>query len=170
MLSRLCCTTILLCTAAPLAAQSPRSADASATVSIPIALTLTNTAGLDFGSHFALEGVIAAPSAAAWFGTTDAGNNISFAFVLPSSLARVNGGGNGPVPITFGAASAIAFSSGGTDQTFNPAGGLASYRVPAGDFGLYLGSGAGAQGVTVNLSGRAAGTYQGTITLTVTVL
>jgi hypothetical protein len=170
MFSRLCCTTIVLFTAARLAAQSPRSANAPATVSIPISLTLTNTAGLDFGSHFASEGVIAAPSAAAWFGTTDAGNNISFAFVLPSSLARVNGGGNGPVPITFGAASAQAFASGRLDQAFNPAGGLASYTVPAGDFGVYLGVGAGAQGVTVDLSGRAPGTYQGTITLTVTVL
>jgi hypothetical protein len=174
MISQFRCSTWAiswLLVAAPLGAQLSRSADATASVSIPASLTLMNSVGLDFGTHFASEGVIIASAPAQWFGTTDPGNNLSFSFVLPASLAKVGGGGNGPVPITFGSTSAAAFTTDRPDATFNPAAGFSGYTVGSdGTYGLYLGATAGSGRVSVDLTGRSPGNYQGVITLTVTVL
>ena len=164
----------LLCIAAPLGAQLSRSADATATVTIPAQLTLVNVTGLDFGSHFASEGIIIAPTPAQWSGTTDRGNTLSFAFTLPPSLGRVGGGGNGPVPITFGTTSARVTSPEVNQQSFNPATGLPSFAIATsgdGSFQVFLGGTSNpADRVTVDLSSRLAGTYQATITLTVVIL
>jgi hypothetical protein len=155
----------------PLVAQTSRSADASATVVITPVLTLTKTVDLNFGSHFNSEGIVSSSAPARWDGTTDIGNHISASFVLPSTLARIGNGDTG-VPISFGTESAQAIHS-ATSMSFNPATGLADFGpIPApGSFNIQLGTGSVASNrAAVDLTGHRPGTYQGIITLTVTVL
>lgn len=160
--------------AAPLVGQGSRSADATATVVITPPLSLANRRGLDFGTHFASDGVIASNmnNFAIWEGQTDANTKIAVAFTtLPAELTRV-GGGADVVRISYGTTSGVAT---GTPQvSFDPATGLASLEVAAnGAFSVWLGfpRGLGSSDlVTVDLTGTPAGTYQATIMLTVMVL
>jgi hypothetical protein len=157
---------------APLTAQTSRSADAAATVTIPTTLTLVNVRGLDFGSHFATEGSVAATTGADWTGTTETGNRLSFTFTaLPTSLHRAGGdGADGPVVITYGTSSA-RITSAVPNINFSPATGLPSYTATSSTFELDLGAGSNpSDKVRVDLGGHSPGTYSGTITLTVTVL
>ncbi len=156
----------------PLAAQTSRSADATATVTIPTTLTLVNVRGLDFGSHFASEGSVSSINGADWTGTTETGNRLAFSFTtLPSSLHRAGGDGvDGPVAISYGTSSARVTSA-VPNINFNPATGLSSYTATSSSFELDLGAGSNpSDKVSVNLTGHSPGTYSGVITLTVTVL
>lgn len=156
---------------APAASQS-LSRDATATVEILArSLTLEKTRDLTFGSHYASEGAIRSGQAnhARWDGTTEAGAPISIAFSLPPELTR-DGGGDA-VPITFGSLSARADN--GLSAPFNPSGGVYSFNAASdGHFFVFLGAAEGSDDdvVIVTLTGHQAGTYSGTITLTVTVL
>lgn len=167
-----------LALAAPATGQTSQSVAAPATVEIIARpLTLVLQSGLDFGSHFASEGVISlgpltgAASSAQWNGQTDPGANISIAFNLPPQLTR-DGGGDF-VPISYGSQSAYV----GHDLqaiAFDPAEGVSSFPASSSDgrfeVGLGANSGSEAHVVSVDLTGRQPGTYRGTITLTVAVL
>jgi len=163
---------LLLIAAVPLVGQaSSRSADASASVTITPVLTLTKTVDLSFGSHFALDGIVASTAPARWEGSSDVGSHLSASFVLPSTLARVGNGDPG-VPISFGNESAL-FGTTGTSLFFNPNTGLADFGPVAssGTYFVELGLGSAAsQAASVNLTGHRPGTYSGVITLTITVL
>lgn len=161
---------LMLLSAAPLAGQGlSRSADATATVTIARTLNLANITGLDFGEHFANEGSIFVPAPARWDGDTDPNSDISISFsALPASLVRPEGGS---VPISYGTESGQINTS--TSSTpFNPATGISSFSVNSdGLFNIQLGYGTvESNGVQVDLTGAAPGTYSATITLTVTVI
>lgn len=168
-------TLAALVLAVPLAGQT-RSADAPATVEIIARpLTLANTQGLDFGSHFASEGLINVPRTyAEWSGATDVGTTISIEFTKPGVLTRGDGGET--VVISYGDQSATYAETGSPDVIVNPntpqSFTLASSGAADGTFKVRLGSNSGPASafVTVNLAGKPAGTYSGTITLTVAVL
>ncbi len=162
---------LLFIAATPLVAQTSRSADASATVVITPVLTLVKSVDLSFGSHFNSEGIVASSGPARWDGTTDAGNHISASFTLPSTLARIGNGDPG-VPISFGNESAQATHS-AISMAFDPNAGLADFGpIPTpGSFNIQLGMGnVPSNRAAVDLTGHRPGTYQGVITLTVTVL
>lgn len=140
-------------------------------MSISPTLSLVKTTDLDFGSHFATDGVVVQSTTARWDGTTDPQNLISLSFTLPTTLARVGGGDPG-VPITYGATS-VAVTGAATVMLFDPNTGLASYGpiLSPGDFSVRMGlDPSDGDAVKANLSGHAAGSYLGTITLTITVL
>ena len=162
------------CTAPAFAQSSTRSADATATVVITPTLTLTKTKDLDFGAHFATEGIVRSSSSiyAAWAGTTDTQNDLSMTFALPTFLQRI--GNSQQVAISYGQESArYTNQAGGVNLRFNPATGLPhTGAVVGGNFTVWLGndSGFGGELVSIDLTGHGPGTYQGTITLTVNVL
>lgn len=148
-----------------------KSADATATVVLQPYLTLQKTSDMSFGTHFGSDGIVYSETEARWDGTTDPGNTIRADFTsLPMQLDRVGGGGS--VPVAYGNMSAVLVGGGATPIVYNPASGSGAYTVGAtSDFNVRLGLAASAaNGVSVNLNGRPAGTYRGTITLTITVL
>jgi hypothetical protein len=166
--------------AAPLAGQGSRSADATAQVVITPSFSLTKMQDLNFGSHFASDGVIETGNAnfAVWKVKVDPNTDVAdiqIAFTaLPSQLTRVGGG---DVPISYGTTSGSVGQGGTTGITFNPPTGLASGGGNTGsngiEFDVRLGApnGNGASDlVSVDLTGKPAGTYSATITLTITVL
>jgi hypothetical protein len=156
-----------LALAAPLAGQGSRSADSKATLVISRALSLAKFSELDFGIRFASEGVVTNSGIANWSGTTDAGSSISLAFAtLPTQLTRL--GGSETITVTYGANSGSLSTDEGVtlSTTFNPTTGLGPFEVSSGVFNVYLGH---PQRVTADLTGKPAGTYEATITLTVTV-
>lgn len=101
--------------------------------------------------------------------TTDPGNSVNISFTLASSLTN----GAFSVPVTYGDESARAYDcdgSCGPVRTFNPATGTIGFPISSGVLVLALGeNGANQQfsEVSVNLSGAAAGTYQGVIVATI---
>lgn len=159
--------------AAPIAAQT-RSADASASVSITANLTWFKALDLDFGTHFASEGIVRTTGVqmAKWGGQTDFGERLAFHVTLPAVLSRV-GGGSSTVPFACGANSAY-FANSVLNIRFDPNGpGISDFIVQGvGDIYLELGRTTGDtdSDCTVNLTGRQSGTYTGTITSTVTIL
>jgi len=175
-MSRFILAVLVLCAlTAPLAAQSStRSADASASVIITPTLTLTKVQDLNFGSHFATEGVVQSSSTvfAQWNGTTDSQNSLSLTFTLPTFLQRV--GNSQQVAIAYGTNSALYDNAGGgISIAFDPHTGLPTTgSVVGGAYSVRLGTNFGqtGQAVSIDLSGHGPGTYQGVITLTVTVL
>lgn len=160
---------------APLAGQGSQSADARAQVVIQPAFSLHNFTGLDFGTHFASDGKVANQSIATWslhIEPIAEPVDVSFAFTPEPKLTR--DGGVDFVTILYGATSGLLSGGAGGFQQFNPATGFTTTLNVAtqGDFEVNLGSHqAGVDDfVTVDLTGKAAGTYTGIITLTVTVL
>src|SRR2546425_400121 len=132
---------VALLVAAPLAGQTTRSADATATVVIASNLSVVKTTDLDFGTHFSSDGMVSNSVPARWDGSTDVGNHISVAFTtLPSQLTRVGGGD--AVAITYGVESA-QFSSALSSASFNPSTGIPDAgAIPApGSFHIQLGLG-----------------------------
>lgn len=168
----------LLCVllATNVAVAQTQSSDATASVVIAANLALTNTRGISFGTVFSSAGIVRTTNAnsAEWDGDIDPGNRISLSFVLPSGLSRVGGGGNGSVPFSCNTISGgFVFGGDQGDLEFNPYTGVSSYNVGASnDFRVALGreNSVPNYGCQIDVSGRTAGTYQGTITLTVTVL
>jgi hypothetical protein len=153
-----------------LAGQTTTSADATATVVIAErSLSLTKTLDMDFGTHFASAGVIttSASNYARWDGQTDPGLLcLTIGFSTPTQLTRV--GGDDFVPISYGTTSAAL-----EEGAFNPATGydVCGASLGTGSFVVTLGLATGSESdlVSVDLTGKPAGTYAGTITLTVTV-
>jgi hypothetical protein len=153
---------------AGLAAQS--SDDASVSISvIGDGVTVTKTIDMDFGSHPA-GGVISSVSAGAaaqWDVQLSTIGEYNYSFSLPASLT----GPGGSVPITFTSA-IVASEATGMGYLIDPHIGA---NVPYDGGGTvivqmgqdYDGGGNGA--VTVNLGAAQAGTYSGTVTLTVAV-
>jgi hypothetical protein len=156
-----------------LRAQSPQSVDLNASVTIDPFISCTANRHLEFGPHFAREGVIASSGSnyAALTCSTDPGNVLNISFAAPSSLTHQSNGSS--VPITYGGRSGRIKASNGTgDQRFAPAGGLAGYTSSTDQFTISLGEVVGtdlAEKVTVDLTGRPRGTYSGVITVTIAV-
>lgn len=167
-------------TAAPLAAQCPNgtcSADATASVVIEKFLQLATSSNLAFGSHFANEGTVTTAQSgtfARWAGQTDVGNSVSVTLAVPTTLARLGGGGLSPVDFACGATAGRVGNS-IFDVRFDPASGLSNFGPVggAGAFNVDLGwaqGGPASNGCTIQINGRSPGTYLGVITATVTVL
>jgi hypothetical protein len=165
---------------APVAAQCPNgicSADAAASVVIEKFLTLATSSNLAFGSHFANELTVTTAQTgtfARWAGQTDVGNSLSVSMVLPTTLARVGGGGLSPVDFACGTSSGRIGNS-IFDVRFDPASGLSNFGPVggAGEFNVDLGwaqGGPASNGCTIQINGRTPGTYIGIITATVAVL
>src|SRR6266700_2319512 len=112
----LCCALI-----APTLAAQTRTVDNQATVSVTANLTLFAGIALDFGSHFASEGVITSDAShyAAWSGFTDPGNRFALTLTLPTALAKVGGGGNGNAPFSCGSA-ALYISNTTLNSSYDP--------------------------------------------------
>jgi hypothetical protein len=157
----------------PLWAQSPQSFDWTASVTITPFLSWTVTSNLAYGAHFATEGSLRSGMSnhAELACTTDPGNSFSASFVLPSTLARVGGGGS--VPITYEAESARLYDGGANELVFNPSTGTTGFISASGILNLQLGHGlrSGSQdAVVVNLAGAPSGSYSGVITVTLSIL
>lgn len=164
----------LVLTALTYSTVEAQSADATATVTVVAAGTATvlNTAGLDFGTQATGQIVNSTdvPTAASWNVTFNAGGDYSFSFTLPTQLSSPATGGS--VPITFGNTSASSpFLFPGTWDPAIPIGIQAV--LPGSGLDIFLGAsqtGAASDDVSVNLTGAAAGTYTGVVTLTVAPL
>ncbi len=90
------------------------------------------------------------------------GRQVQVRFTLPTTLARVAGGGT--LPITFSATDAIAQGTAGSSVplTFNPNNTQTFNLVTSADFYINLG------GRVSPAAGQATGAYRGTVTLTCT--
>lgn len=90
------------------------------------------------------------------------GRQVQVRFTLPTTLARVAGGGT--LPITFSATDAIAQGTAGNSVplTFNPNNTQTFNLVTSADFYINLG------GRVSPAAGQATGAYRGTVTLTCT--
>lgn len=157
----------LLALAPAVAVAQSDDAIASVTVAGDGNVTVINTAGLSFGIQ--PSGAIVhssdVPTAASWNVGFNQAADYVMTFSLPSELATGTGLS---VPITYGPTSA---SSPALEFPFDPATGI-GVAVPVDGIFVDILLGADVQGdgtgdVSVNLVGAPAGTYTGTITLTV---
>lgn len=142
-------------------AMAQNSADASVTAEVQQPITVTKTADLDFGAVFpGVNKVIAVTDggAAAFTVQGQESANINLTFTLPATLA--SGGNTLPVANWSGRHNTTNSSASGTD--FVPSAAATATTVPAGGF-LYVFVGATAQPAAA----QAAGTYTGTMTMTV---
>ena len=159
---------LLVAAAVPAAAQNSQSVPATASVNLLASLTLTKVSDLNFGNHFASEGTIYA-TGPAWSGTTDVGNAFSVSFAIPSVLTKAGG-----ATVPFGCGSTSGTLQGtGADLTFDPNVGVASAtQGSSGQFGVLLGvfTADPTGRCSTTLTGKPAGLYTGSITLTVAVL
>lgn len=159
-------------TPAGLAAQSAANATASVEVTDGGDIVVVKVLDLDFGSR--TSGSIVHSSDigafASWDVSLAAAGNYSVSFSLPSTL---QGPGGALVPISFGSTAASSPQVMPPLNIWDPSVPL-GVSGPAGAlFTVELGKDAlnnGTGDATVNLSGAAAGSYTGLITLTVAVL
>jgi hypothetical protein len=143
----------------PAAAQN--SANASVTAEVQQPITVTKTADLDFGTVFpGLNKAIAVTDAGAAKFTVQgqASANINLTFTLPATIA--NGGNTMPIASWTGLHNTANSSASGT--SFTPSSSATATTISAGGF-RYVFVGATAQPAST----QAAGTYTGTMTMTV---
>lgn len=150
----------LLALAAPLSAQNSANAGVSATVLTP--LVVSKTTDLEFGNVFpGLNKTVAVTDAgAASFSIVGQPSaNIHLTFTLPSTLS--SGGNTMPIASWTGRSNTTASPASGTD--FTPSASNTASTLPAVTGTRYVYIGATAQpGVA-----QVAGTYTGTLTMTV---
>jgi len=137
------------------------SAVANVTASVQQPITVTATADLDFGLVFpGLDRTVAVTDAGAARFTVQgqASANINLTFALPANIT--SGANNLPIASWQGRHNTANSAASGTD--FTPAPAATSASIPVGGF-LYVFVGATAQPAV----SQAAGTYSGTMTMTV---
>jgi hypothetical protein len=142
-------------------AQAQQSANASVTADVQQPITVTKTHDLVFGTVFpGLNKVIAVTdaAAAAFSIAGQASSNVNMTFTLPATIA--SGGNTMPIATWTARRNSTASSASGTD--FTPSSSATSATLSAGG-ALYVFVGATAQ----PSASQAAGSYSGTLTLTV---
>lgn len=142
-------------------ASAQNSANASVTASVQQPITVTATSDLEFGLVFpGLDRTIAVTDAGAASFTVQGqqSSNINITFTLPTNIT--SGGNNLPIASWQGRHNDANSAASGTD--FVPSAVATSTSIPAGGF-LYVFVGATAQPAV----SQAAGTYSGTMTMTV---
>ena len=143
------------------AARAQNSASASVTASVQQPLTVTKSSDLAFGSVFpGLNKTVAVGDAgAASFSVSgQAGANVNLTFTAPATIA--NGGNTLPIASWAGRWNTTNSAASGTD--FTPSGSATSATLSGGG-AIYVFVGATAQPSV----SQAAGSYSGTLTLTV---
>ncbi len=159
---------------APFAAAAAQSGADDAAVSIEVlagSLNVTRTQDLVFGQHSTGATVRSSDvgTSAQWTVDITAFGEYSYVFTLPGTLD----GPGGSVPVSFGPQSAIVADPTGMGPLFDPNTPFSLVAPVTGTWIVDLGSDLlndGLGDVTVNLSGAAAGTYTGVVTLTVAAL
>lgn len=142
-------------------AQAQNSANANVTAEVQQPLTVTNTANLVFGNVFpGLNKTVAVGDAGSARFTIagQASANVNMTFTLPANIA--SSGNTMPIATWTGRHNTTNSAASGTD--FTPSASATSASVPVGGT-LYLFVGATAQPA----ASQAAGSYTGTMTLTV---
>ena len=142
-------------------ANAQQSANASVTADVQQPITVTKTHDLVFGTVFpGLNKVIAVTDAAAasFSIAGQASSNINLTFTLPSTIA--SGGNTMPIATWTARSNSTASSASGTDFTPS-ASATAATLSGAGALHVYVGATAQPS------AAQAAGTYSGTLTLTV---
>lgn len=156
--------------ASGLNAQNSESASGQALLTVLQSTNLVKTSDLNFGTHFASEGVITCQSCTPmrFDGLGTAGRIVDFSVVVPSVLTRV--GNTATVPIAFGTQSLLVELDGGPTFHTNPTGVFGVALTGTGGFRLSFGTapGSAAEDILVTVSGAAGGNYAGTVVLTVT--
>lgn len=162
---------LLLCISSPVFAQAiTKSAPATASIVLTTTLSLTNTAGIDFGTFPAAPQTVAAPAPATWTGSTEPGGMVNISFgSLPTVLTQ--SGGTSTMGLSFGTTSASYLPTGGAAIAFDPSVGRNSLTTGSGGgFSISLGTSAvvGNTGaVQAAIGANPPGTYNATVTLTV---
>ena len=169
---RNCILTLGLALVAPGFVAAQESASGLAQIVVLASTNFSKSSDLDFGTHYATEGVITCSQCtpARFDGLGQAGRLVDISIGVPSVLTRV--GNTASIPITFGSESASFQSDGGTLVRFGPTAGLVGAMLTgSGGFAVWLGGpthpASADQDVSVNLAGAGGGTYRGTIVVSV---
>lgn len=136
-------------------------------------LAVTGLFDLEFGSHFASEGVVLNSEPAVWDVST--GSSAALVDLTMSQLPSFLDNGSGDlVPVTYGVNSLAALCSGGSLIQADPSVGIQSCLIESLEggnvvLGNTFGNFPGTELVEVDLSSAVGGTYTATLELTATL-
>lgn len=161
---------------APAHAQSDQ-ADATLTVDVlPQTVSVTNTAGIDFGQLYTSSGFVHSSdlgSGASWTVDTSGAGEVEIDFTLPTHLQ--NAGATSTIPLVYQSQSGSIEDGVNPPVLFDPAAGPVAYTIDPNQPSLTVKLGAdlannGSGDVSINPFGATAEVHSAVATLTVTII